>query len=137
MSDMPEIERLRAELAAAMAREAKLRDTLNGIASWREGDEVTSGFDEPHSALAARDALALPTNDSALREMIEAARREEREACIGDGRIIPLPLHNSLINEAAAAEREACAVICESRPTGSAFNNGAQCAAAIRARSAQ
>lgn len=38
------------------------------------------------------------------------------------------------IAEAVAAEREACAVACENRPAGTAFDNGERCAAVIRAR---
>lgn len=35
-----------------------LQEALTKIASWREGEEVTVGFDEPVSAQAARAALA-------------------------------------------------------------------------------
>lgn len=46
------------ELAAANARIARLEAALNKIASWDEGAEVTSQFDEPFAARYARAALA-------------------------------------------------------------------------------
>jgi hypothetical protein len=39
------------------------------------------------------------------------------------------------IAEAVAAEREACAKVCEDRPLGTTFSSAEACAAAIRARS--
>lgn len=36
-----------------------LRAALNEIASWNEGPEVSSSFDEPHAAKVARDALKM------------------------------------------------------------------------------
>lgn len=58
----------RAPLVDAVIQLRKQRDALrterdayvivlNDIASWREGDAVWSGFDEPGSAQAARDIL--------------------------------------------------------------------------------
>lgn len=35
----------------------RLRAALNEIASWNEGPEVSSSFDEPHAAKVAREAL--------------------------------------------------------------------------------
>lgn len=60
------IEQLRADLAESQAREAKLRDALRNITF---ADEVR---------VLLRD---MPTDATALREMIEAAKAEEREAC--------------------------------------------------------
>lgn len=48
---------VKAERDAALAENERLRAALNSIASWGEGPEVTSMFDEPGSAQAARDAL--------------------------------------------------------------------------------
>lgn len=36
-----------------------LRAAMNEIASWNEGPEVSSSFDEPHAAKVARDALKM------------------------------------------------------------------------------
>jgi hypothetical protein len=45
--------------AARWREEAsRLRAVLNVLASWGEGNEVTSSFDEPHAAKMARRALA-------------------------------------------------------------------------------
>lgn len=49
---------LRAKLAAAEAKIARLTAALNEIASWSEGPEVNGSFDEPGSARIAREALA-------------------------------------------------------------------------------
>ena len=46
------------EIDALTAQLARLRVSLNSIASWPEGVAVTSSFDEPCSAKLARDALA-------------------------------------------------------------------------------
>ena len=55
-----ELDRLRKETAA-------LREALNKIASWAEGDEVNGSFDEPVSAKIARAALQ-GAKDSAAQE---------------------------------------------------------------------
>ena len=58
--EAPELDRLRKETAA-------LREALNKIASWAEGDEVNGSFDEPVSAKIARAALQ-GAKDSAAQE---------------------------------------------------------------------
>ncbi len=45
-------------LCRCCGRVAQLVAGLNSIASWREGPEVTGSFDEPSSALQARNTLA-------------------------------------------------------------------------------
>ena len=44
-------------ILAELERGRRYETALNLIASWREGDLVTSSFDEPHSARCARAAL--------------------------------------------------------------------------------
>jgi len=48
---------LRLELAATQAQLAGAINTLNEIASWKEGEPVNGSFDEPHAAEAARNCL--------------------------------------------------------------------------------
>ena len=43
--------------AEAQSEITKLREALDKIASWNEGDEVDGSFDEPGSAAIAREAL--------------------------------------------------------------------------------
>jgi hypothetical protein len=54
-------QKLAAQLVDLQARYETLKGALNQIASWSEGPTVNSSFDEPMSAQAARDALALLT----------------------------------------------------------------------------
>lgn len=49
---------LNAELAAARDQRDILMLACHAIASWDEGDEVNTSFDEPCSAQIARDAIA-------------------------------------------------------------------------------
>lgn len=52
----PEVDR--ATLAAAMSRLRMAVESLNDIASWKEGEEVVGAyFDEPCAAQEARDVL--------------------------------------------------------------------------------
>jgi chromosome segregation ATPase len=53
-----EVDRLRGWFADRDAELARLREALEEIASWNEGDVVTGKFDEPASAATARAALA-------------------------------------------------------------------------------
>lgn len=46
------------QLESIRTQNAAMREALNKIASWSEGPEVTSSFDEPASAMVARNALA-------------------------------------------------------------------------------
>lgn len=65
--------RLRAELAATQAREKVLRDALVEIGDSACGEAC-------HQYVALR-ALALPADDTALREMLARAQEEMRERC--------------------------------------------------------
>lgn len=47
-----------ADLRALLADLDAMRGALERIASWHEGEHVTSSFDEPHAAAIARNALA-------------------------------------------------------------------------------
>lgn len=51
------------ERSRLQAKVKGLVDALNCIASWREGDVVTSSFDNPADAQAAREALAKFSRD--------------------------------------------------------------------------
>ena len=46
------------DYAALLAENERMREALNSIASWDEGSDVNSSFDEPGSAAEARAALA-------------------------------------------------------------------------------
>lgn len=46
------------DLRALLADLDAMREALNQIAAWHEGDEVTLSFDEPHAAAIARNALS-------------------------------------------------------------------------------
>jgi len=48
---------LRTAIESLVEERDRLREALDVIASWSEGDEVNSGFDEPESARTARAAL--------------------------------------------------------------------------------
>lgn len=63
---------LMAQLAESQARELRLRDVFK----WIEKN-ATAPEDTWYLAQATR-AIAIPSDDSALREMIEAAKAEER-----------------------------------------------------------
>lgn len=52
-----EAQRAIAERDSLRAKVERLRSALTIIASWDEGPEVNSGFDEPESAKVAREAL--------------------------------------------------------------------------------
>lgn len=76
-----EVRRLRAELAASQAREKVLREALMHC-STDEGPEQAW-------VNAAREALALPADDTALCQAIRAAKEEMRErAAIAGARIM-------------------------------------------------
>lgn len=66
-------ELLELALAEGQARETKLRAYLSDHECWQE--KVMDG------PCPACELLATPQDDSALHEMIEAAKAEEREAC--------------------------------------------------------
>jgi hypothetical protein len=68
-----EVRRLRTELAAAQAREKLLREALMHC-STDEGPEQAW-------VNAAREALALPIDDTALRQAIRSEKDEMRERC--------------------------------------------------------
>lgn len=70
-------ERLAAELAAAQARERLLREALTEIASAKGFDNIGAW-----ARNRARAELLARSDDTILREMIEAARKGEREACL-------------------------------------------------------
>lgn len=55
--DQSEYLALRVAVSALVAERDAMKAALNVIASWNEGDEVGSGFDEPWSAKTARAAL--------------------------------------------------------------------------------
>lgn len=70
--DAKEVALLMAQLAESQSRELRLREAL---------DDLRSGDGDPWCAEQQADsALALPFDDSVLREMVEAAKAEEREA---------------------------------------------------------
>lgn len=70
--------RLMAQLAEGQAREATLRKALAESTEWNWLD------DDADASIPSwiREAIAIPSDDSALREMIEAAKAEEREAVL-------------------------------------------------------
>lgn len=70
-----ERDQLRAELAAAQARVVKLRESLQLCSGVLEED----GRDA--TVWLAQSAMEPTADDAALRERIEAAKAEEREAC--------------------------------------------------------
>lgn len=72
-----EIVRLRADLAATHARAVRMVELMRKL---REPDWHIESVREFQRELNAMDT-ALLSDDSALREMIKAARGEEREAC--------------------------------------------------------
>jgi chromosome segregation ATPase len=77
-----EIERLRAELAAAQAREKAKTEVLEKLLSWIDDWCDTSpetGFDEIERLTDS--VLDMPTDDTALRQAIKAAKEEMRERC--------------------------------------------------------
>lgn len=53
----PTESRLLADLASLKRERDELREALNQIASWTEGDTVNGSFDEPNSAAVARAVL--------------------------------------------------------------------------------
>lgn len=65
--------RLMAQLAESQARDANLRKALQLCIGTLEEDG------REHTAWFAKRAIDLPADDTALRQMIEAARREESE----------------------------------------------------------
>lgn len=66
--------------AELVADRERLREALNRIASWPEGETVSGSFDEPGSAQIARDALAATPAQSLA--AIEARVLEEAaQAC--------------------------------------------------------
>lgn len=96
------------EIAASQARERQLREKLSSIAEW---DQVTQDSAEKHGlgialwrgcVAEANMALSIPTDDTALSEMIEAARREERDACeaLYEHEHVQAPVGNSAWGEA-------------------------------------
>jgi len=77
-----EVRRLRAELAASQAREVALRKALEECLSWVDAWCDTS----PETCFEvveqeANNALLLPSDDTALRQAIRAAKEEIRERC--------------------------------------------------------
>lgn len=68
-----EIMQLRRQLAESQAREARLREALSELADLME--DVYTGYYHPDSFTneTAREALALPHDDTALKEYIEKA----------------------------------------------------------------
>lgn len=68
--------RLMAQLAESQARELRLREAI------AEAHDCSLDDDHRAGRLIATTALAMPADDSALRAMIEAAKAEEREACV-------------------------------------------------------
>lgn len=64
-------------LAENQAREVKLRKALAEATEWNWLD------DDADTSIPSwvREAIALPPDDSALRELIEAEKADEREAC--------------------------------------------------------
>lgn len=89
-ADKREIERLRAELAASQAREKALREkiVLAQIGSCSCGAKTPDT--RYHSAFCVYSQLAgilaLPADDTALREMLARAQEEMRERCIEEVR---------------------------------------------------
>lgn len=66
------IEKMHAEVSAAYGMAIRkqeeierLREALNVIASWNEGETVTGSFDEPGAAQCARDALKSTAQEDA------------------------------------------------------------------------
>lgn len=66
-----ELEALRAQLIESQAREAKLREALNNVA-WLRHPSVRSSTLVEKLERTALDALALPHDDSALKERLKA-----------------------------------------------------------------
>ena len=80
-----EIERLEKELAEAQAREAKLRAALMFIDRNLKTDEQLDGIDFANELYEIEQALALPTDDTALKEfkrkvLLDAADQFDIEA---------------------------------------------------------
>lgn len=63
---------LMTQLAESQAREAEMRDAIEFMSLYAPVGSLTH---------RAQQALLLPSDDSALRERIEAAKVEEREMC--------------------------------------------------------
>lgn len=72
------VERLREQLAAAQAREAKLREAL----AW-----VNSRWADVSTLALVREAISLPSDDSALHELLAA----ERTRCAAIARRLNAP----------------------------------------------
>lgn len=71
---------LERELAAAQAREKALRDRLEAI-HWHRPLGTRCSTYQTEIEVMAQNALSIPHDDTTLREMIEAAKMEEREGC--------------------------------------------------------
>lgn len=69
-----EVAYARKQLEAAQAREAKLRDALTVYATF-------DGYGSESECALAREALALPRDDSALRERLKAGRERCAKVC--------------------------------------------------------
>jgi len=66
--------------AELIADRERLREALNRIASWPEGETVSGSFDEPGSAQIARDALAA-TPAQSLAAIENRVLEEAAQAC--------------------------------------------------------
>lgn len=87
------------ELAASQAREAKLREALEKLVRFNSSNEYT----EVLSAYIAngRKALSQPTDDTALREMIQKAGEVMRGKTINELETYRIPVGNSPSGELA------------------------------------
>lgn len=82
-ADKREIERLRADLSASQAREKVRVEALRVIAARPSHEPNRSNWEAIvwESIEFAEEALALPADDTALREMLVQAQEEMRERC--------------------------------------------------------
>lgn len=72
--------RLMAQLAESQARELRMREALTAVVVRMREVPAVQGDEFADLGAQARSAMNLRGDDSALREMIEAAKAEEREA---------------------------------------------------------
>ena len=72
---------LKTELAAAQAQIRVLRESLDDFAHNWDCDDDAHKYGTPCRACAAEEALAQPTDDSALRELLKAERERCAKVC--------------------------------------------------------